>query len=943
MAPARSYRRKLIEVDLPLAQINSASVRDMTGRLPKGHPATLHPWWARRPLPACRAVIFASMVDDPADCADEFPTEPEQRAERERLHRIVERLVAWKNLDDEGPIAEARWEIARSVARARGESAPDRDDPRAVLRYLGSSALPLYDPFCGRGSIPIEGQRLGLRTTGADLNPVAVLITRALIELPQEFRDRAPVNPDSDPLGMTTGSGRRTRRAAWRGSAGLADDIRWYGRWMREEAHRRVGDLYPTAELASGEVATVTAWLWARTIPCPNPACRAAMPLLSTFRLSSKSGDRHWIRPAIDTSAKTTTFVVQDTDAGVPGAGTVNESGAKCVVCGTTAALDYIRSQAVAGALGEQMTAIVADYNGTRLFLPSTREHVQTAASAHPRWRPEQRMPTTPDLVSGRGYGITHWHQLFTNRQLCTLTTLSDLLEDVHKQVMKLAAEESYADAVRIYLALAVSKTANKSSSFCRWRSSSQTQVTEVFSRQALPMVWDFAETNPLIPSGVWVNQVDSVANAVAGTSIRTNAGQAIQADAARDLHAQSGPVIVTDPPYYDNISYACLSDFFYVWLRPSLRSMLPDLFASISTPKGDEMVADASRFDDPRRRFEDSLDRALKLISERCSPEFPSSIFYAYKQQEEEREGRTSTGWETMLSALVSAGFRIVGTWPIRTENRSRANAIDTNSLASSVVLVCRPRPECAPSATRREFLDALDAELPGALDQLTREGHIAPVDLAQAAIGPGMEVYSRYRRVETIAGELVTVREALGAINRTIADYHKREQGNLDAPSRFCIDWLTEYGYAPGSYGDAEGLARAMNVSLTASGFHRLVTSEGGRVQLLPSEAFGPDPQLSLDGITTWEGCFRMTYHLDTSREDGEGVEGAARVASAMGGAADSAERLARILYEHSDSIGDSRNAVRFNNLVTSWPEIESAMLAQQRATQGMLIPQP
>ena len=923
-----------------MAAINIESVRDMTGRLPKGHPATLHPWWARRPLPACRAVIFASMVDDPGDCPVDFPTEAEQRAERYRLHRIIEQLVVWKNIDDEGLIAEARWEIARSVARARGEAAPDLHDPAAVLRYLENSAVPLYDPFCGRGSIPIEGQRLGLRTTGTDLNPIAVLITKALIELPPRFQHRSPVNPDSDPMGMTVGRGQHARRVGWRGSAGLADDIQWYGRWMREEANRRIGHLYPRGKLSGGNLATVTAWLWARTIPCSNPACRAAMPLLSTFRLSSKKGHRHWIRPTIDTLAKTAAFVIQDTDDGVPDLGTVNDSGASCIVCGNTSGLDYVRSQAAAGAMGEQMTAIVADYNGTRLFLPSTPEQVRAAAEAQPRWFPEQKMPSTPDLVSGRGYGITHWHQLFTKRQLCTMTTLSDLLEDVRSQILDLSNDQSYADAVRIYLALAVSKAANKCSSFCRWRSSSQTQVTEAFSRQALPMVWDFAETNPLMKSGVWDNQVDSVANAVEGVKIPLNAGRAFQEDASKNSHKQTGPVIVTDPPYYDNINYASLSDFFYVWLRPGLRSVLPDLFAGISTPKGEEMVADASRFEDPRKRFEESLDRALQLIREQCSPEFPSSIFYAYKQQEEEREGRTSTGWETMLSALVSGGFRIVGTWPIRTENQSRANAIDTNSLASSVVLVCRPRPENAPRATRREFLDALDTELPDALNQLTREGHIAPVDLAQAAIGPGMKVYSRYSRVETIAGEPVTVREALGAINRSVAEYHRREQGNLDALSRFCIDWLREYGYASGAYGDGEGLARAMNVSLSASVFRRLLTSERGEVQLLPPEAFGPAPQLPLEGISAWEGCFRMAYHLDTLREDGEGLSGAARVAIAMGSAADSAERLARILYEHFDSKDDSRNAVRFNNLVSSWPDIERAMLAEQRETQGRLM---
>ena len=837
----------------------------------------------------------------------------------------MRRLIVWKNSNDENLLAEARYEIVRSIRRSHNQ--PPLDNNRdVVLQYLRELALPIYDPFCGGGSIPLEAQRLGLQPVGSDLNPVAVLITKALVELPPKFANRPPVNPEADPMGMTVGKRKKAQKVAWQGAAGLADDIRYYGRKMREMAWERIGYLYPQVKSPNGDETTVVAWVWARTIPCPNPACGIAMPLLRTFQLSKKAGNQHWSKPVVDRTAKTVSFIVQNHVEGVPGSGTVNRNGATCVACSITAPLSYVRQQSLRGNMGEQMIAIVAEGVRGKLFLSPTDEHIHVAASAEPPWRPKGSLPDQARSISIQIYGFVEWHQLFTNRQLTALTTFSDLLMGVRKLLRRHGASDEYADAVCTYLALAVGRHANGCSSFCRWENSSD-KVAGVFPRQGIPMIWDFGEANPFSKSTKnWSDLVNGVAMVIEKLPRHPISGGAYQADASTTIHGTNGPVIVTDPPYYDNIHYADSSDFFYVWLRQMLRDIYTDLFAGIQVPKDEEMIASRFRFEKPRERFERLLNQTLQLIRKRCSPEFPSSIFYAYKQQEEEREGRASTGWETMLSALVNSGFQINGTWPMRTELVNRSNSQDANALASSVVLVCRPRPDDAPIATRRQFLNALEVELPAALDHLTLEGHIAPVDLAQAAIGPGMQVYSRYSRVETIGGEQVTVREALAAINRVIAEYDERQQGDLDSETRFCLDWLKEYGFGEGNFGQAEVLAQAKNVSVDElRDTDRLLTASGGVVELLPVEDYGPDRSPRLGEMTAWEGCFRMAYHLDTNREDGGGVEGAAAVARAMGSDAESVERLARILYNHYDRKGDSRNSVMFNNLVTEWPNIQ------------------
>lgn len=908
-------RKKLIEVALPLDAINETSQREMGGRLPLGHAATLHQWWARRPLAACRAIVFASMVDDPGSLPDEFLSEEERDTERERLHDLVKQLVEWKSADDNGRLlAQCRREIAQSVARGRGESAPETPDD--VLAYLATQTV--YDPFSGRGSIPVEAQRLGLHAIGSDLNPIAVLITKALIELPATFQGHPPVNPAA-----------AVGTASWRGASGIADDIRWYGRWMREQAWARIGRAYPRAALPGGGEGDVHAWIWARTLPCPNPACRSRMPLLSTFRLSGKKGDQYWIRPIVNRDdGVSISFEVQNHDDGVPTRGSIGRTAATCPACSGVAPRSYLREQAQAGKMRQQLVAMVVEGNNRRVFVSSDGEHERTALDAEPHWRPEQPISDAAHKVDPQRYGITHWHQMFTSRQLLALTTLSDLLIDVRGLIEEHGAAPAYAGAVVTYLALAISRTANFSSSFCRWKNAPTTQAMSVFARPAIPMVWDFAETNPLLPSdGVWDNQIKSVAAAVASTPVDVHAGEAHQANAATTIHSREGPVIVTDPPYYDNYSYAELSDFFYAWLRPALREVWPDLFTGISAPMQEEMIA-APRFEGPRDRFEGLLNDALTLMRERCSDEFPSSIFYAYKQQETDQGRHASTGWETMLSALVEAGFRVVATWPVRTETGSRPNAQDTNSLASSVVIVCRPRLDEAPTVTRRDFAEALRSEFPEALAKL-QKSNIAPVDLAQASIGPGMAVFTRYREVLNADGSRMAVRDALALINAALDETLAEQEGDFDADSRWALTWFEQHGYAEGEYGVAEQLSKAKNTSVEGLVRAGVVESSRGKVRVLKPSELEEDWDPATDSrLTAWE----TTQHLIRALESG-GEPAAATLAARLGGNAETARELAYRLYVVSERKRRAHDALSYNALVQSWPEI--ARLARERRT--------
>jgi len=941
-----STHKKLIEVALPLEAINKASAREKSIR--HGHPSTLHLWWARRPLAAARAVIFAQMVDDPSSLPDLFPTEKAQEKERQRLFRIIEELVKWENTTNEKVLQQAREEIWQSWRRACAENA---DHPRAKELFDRNKLPAFHDPFAGGGALPLEAQRLGLESYASDLNPVAVLINKAMIEIPPKFAGRPPVNPES-----RKNPGFIERE--WHGAQGLAEDVRYYGQWMRDEAEKRIGHLYPkievTAEMAKtrpdlkpyvGQKLTVIAWLWARTVKSPNPAfAHVDVPLASTFMLSTKPGKEAYVEPVIEgDSYRFTVKTGKPKNAGAVKKGTKLGRGSnfECVMSAAPISGDYIKREGKSGRMGARLMSIVAEGNRGRVYLAPTAEMEAIAGDARPEWKPEGDVPARLTGGTCVPYGLSHWGDLFTPRQLVALTTFSDLVQEARERAKRDAVAagipddergldaggsgaEAYGDAVTTYLALGIDKVSDYSSSLVVW-SPTRDQAKSTFARQALPMVWDFSEINVFAgAAGDIAVSLEGIERVLTQLGLELN-GHATQLDAQTQT-ASLGKVVSTDPPYYDNIGYADLADFFYVWLRHSMRSAFRELFGTLTVPKNDELVATPYRHggkEQAEAYFLDGMTKAMHRLSEQTHPAFPVTIYYAFKQSETENEGvgnTASTGWDTFLEAVIRAGFTIAGTWPIRTERGARSIGIGTNALASSIVLVCRPRATNAETATRRDFVNALKSELPAALAHLQR-GNIAPVDLAQAAIGPGMGIYTRYAKVLDAEGKPLSVRDALALINQTLDETLAEQEGDFDADTRWAVTWFDGSGFDDGRYGVAETLSTAKNTSVAGLVHAGIVESSRGKVRLLrPDELSDEWDPTSDTRLTTWE----IVHHLVRALEAGGGEPAAAALVTKLGANAEVARELAYRLYTICERKKRAPEALSYNALVQSWPEI-------------------
>ena len=923
-----AVKKKLIEVALPLDDINAASAYEKNVR--HGHPSALHLWWARRPLATVRSVIWSSLVDDPSAHPEEFPTAEAQATERERLFNILRELVVWENSNDEHVLDAAKAEIRKS---------------------MGDEELSLLDPFAGGGAIPLEAQRLGLKAYAQDLNPVAVTINKAMIEIPPLFAGRSAVNPDARA---------REGMESWEGNNGLAADVEYYGNWMKEEAARRIGCLYPKvkvpAEQGGGE-ATVIAWLWARTVKCPNPACGHEAILARSFVLSKKKGKEWHIEPVCE-HGEVRFGVASGKETRE---GTVNRRGATCVHCGAPIDLGYIKEESKAGRMGAQLMAVVAEGKRGRIYIASDATQIEAAKVDKPEDYPTGKLAKHFTGGSCVPYGLDEFDKLFTNRQLTALTTFSALVGEAQRKAeadavaagladdcagldANGAGARAYGEAVGVYLAFVVDKLADLCNSLIGWDPGVQCPH-HLFARQAIPMVWDYAESNPFSSSsGSWSVILRKQCSVLLSDSLAFRCrgwGLARQWDAQTDSGMRK-TIVSTDPPYYDNIGYADLSDFFYVWLRQSLRRTYPELFRTMLVPKHEELVATPYREDrgkqGARDFFEEGMFNAFRQVNRCARDDVPVTIYYAFKQSETETknnvESTASTGWETILSAIVRAGFSITGTWPMRTEREARMIASGTNALASSIVLVCRKRPEGAPMGTRRDFVMTLKRELHTALDEL-RSSNIAPVDLAQSAIGPGIGVYSRFSQVLEADGSPMTVRAALQIINQELDAYFSDQDGELDRESRFCVDLYTQKAFDTISFGEADVLARAKNVSIEGLAAKGLLVSAKGKVHLLDRSEVSDRVSFTLP---TWLVTQQLTHAL----EEGGVTACAKLVIGALGGKADGAKALAYRLFTIADKKNWQQEAFAYNSLVTAWPEIQSkaAQLAAEAPTQGTLF---
>ncbi|WP_086872900.1 DUF1156 domain-containing protein [Kosakonia pseudosacchari] len=958
MTPIKSPK-KLIEVALPLDDINAAAAREKSIR--HGHPSTLHLWWARRPLAAARAVIFAQMVNDPGyQQGDGFKygvNKQEAAKKREKLFNILRELVKWENTNNEAVLNQAREAIMESW---REICTLNKDHPDATELFNPNKLPGFHDPFAGGGALPLEAQRLGLESHASDLNPVAVTINKAMIEIPPKFAGRAPVGPEPATDKISKKKATKDAFEDWSGAKGLAEDVRRYGAWMREEALKRIGHLYPKVLVTEAMVAerpdlalylgdelTVIAWLWARTVKSPSPAfAHVEVPLASTFILSSKTGKEAYVEPVVQGDSYQFTVKVGTPPLSAKN-GTKLARGAnfECLLSKAPIEGKHVKAEGIAGRLGQRLMAIVAEGKKGRVYLSPLSEQQVVANSAIPQWKPENALPDDPRNFWTLSYGLEKYGDLFTPRQLVALNTFSDLVGEAIARCRDdaLAAGMSddgtgldaggtgataYAQAVGVYLASAISKVANIGSSIASWMSD-RGAFRETFARQAIPMVWDFAESNPFTDGGGSFSMaIDKGAMSVDALPAN-NEGFVVQADAQTQTISRN-KVISSDPPYYDNIGYADLSDFFYVWLRKSLRPIFPGLYASMAVPKVEELVATPYRHggkEGAEAFFLDGMGKAIHQLAEQAHPAFPVTIYYAFKQSETKADGTSSAGWETFLQAVIDAGFAINGTWPVRTEGAGRMIALGTNALASSVVLVCNKRAANADSISRRQFIRELNRVLPEALDEMTQgsidalgisQSAVAPVDLSQAIIGPGMGIFSKYSAVLEADGSKMSVKTALQLINRFLAE------DDFDNDTQFCLHWFEQQGWRVGKFGEADVLARAKGTSVAGLQEAGVISSGQGEVQLLKWTELPSDWAPERDIRTpVWEGLHQLIRILNS-----EGASSAGAMLGRLSDKSDAIRSLAYRLYTLCERKGWAQEARAYNELVTAWEAIQSAM---------------
>lgn len=883
-------RKKLIEVAIPIDEINRASIREKTIR--QGHPSTFHLWWARRPLATCRAVLFAQLVDDPSSFPDKFSTPDAIQKERKRLFSIMKELVQWKNSNNEEILEEARKEIKMSC---------NGDTPT------------IYDPFSGGASIPLEANRLELDVVGSDINPIAVLIGRSLLDFPRQYVDKAPSHNDTK------------LRTHYNKLDGLSEDIRYFAQKLRELAFKKIGHLYPDVSISLGRKtssAKVVAWIWVRTVRSPDPGLNGVhVPLIGSYWLCKKTRKKVWIESEIDK-----TEVQFKICKGVPEFEEIIDHGTKfknsanftCLLTGTSIPSDYIKSEGRDGRLGWKLISIVANSKNGRQYLPASEWHEKTAFGASPRWRPEFPMSQHSQYMSVTNYGITKWSDFFLDRQTIAIETFLDLIPEA---VGDLKQNPQYKALIATYLSLGVSRMATRQCVGSYWDRSRE-NVAQVFTMQALPMRWDTAESNPFSEStGNFIGQIDYIVRAIEKLPLG-NRNVSIKHKDATSVNFDNC-VISTDPPYYDNIPYADLSDFFYVWLRRRLKNLYPDLFSTLLVPKADELVADRERHkgkEKAEKFFLEGMTSVMKNMANKGSQDFPTTIYYAYRQGTQPKGDDTSRGWTTFLQAIVDAGYQVNATWPLRTEYTSGIKQ-KRNVLSTSIVVVCRPRPSNAPTATRSEFVNEIRSAVGNGLKQL-REANLSPADIPQSSIGFGISVYTKYRYVIEANDTFMSVHTALQLINKELDEVLNGLQGNFDNLTRFLISWFEQYGLEKGAYGTADSIAKARVSSVDNARIEGLVESSGGFVRILHRSEL-PETVFENSNFqnSVWASSQAVIHILERFGE----TKAAKFLSTLPVSHIESIKDLSYCLYDISvNKVNNAKEANSYNGLISVWSDL-------------------
>ncbi|MDA8358564.1 MAG: DUF1156 domain-containing protein [Actinomycetota bacterium] len=877
------YRKKLVETALPLEAINAACKADKDRKT--GTIRNLHKWFAPMPVPALRALIFASLVDDPED-----------EKERARLMELIEALVASVVFNpDEEILAAAKREISNSV----GE-------------------LPtVLDPFCGGGSTLVEAQRLGLASRGSDLNPIPVLISKTLTELPAKCVGHRVLHGNAM---FSEGSSKAL--------GGFFVDVEYYARQIRDEAFQRVGHMYPLAP--NGD--PVVAWWWARTVESPDPRFAGAqVPLVNDWCLSKKRGEEAYVVPIVNRNSKTITFSIARS------ASTSQLSRDICLFSGAPIPLDYVRQQAQQVGLGTQMLAIISSGQHGRAHFAPTEIHSRAAiqqvgANIDPVPIPEKALS-----FSAYQYGFKNWSELFTHRQQSMLEAFAKATAHISSDVVAEGGSTEYARAIETFLGLCVGKLAQASSMLVKWRTRNGTSKAEIaVSRHDISPLLDFAETNPFGGSvGDWMGIVTNALRALNLVDPTGPGSVVVMSDARTASEGLDGQcLVVTDPPYFSAIGYANVSDYFYPWLRLSLKDLYPDLFSTIGAPKVGELIAEPARHatrHDAKQYFIDGFTDVIGSLRAASRPDLPLLIVYAYKEQESEEGGQVSTGWEAMLEAVIRSGLAVIGTWPIRGTSSSGIRDVKANALATYVVLVCRPRPAVSGRISRRDLVATLRTELGPAI-QVLQSAAVAPVDLAQAVIGPGMAVFTRYQSVLEPDGAPMTVRSALLLINSVLAEVLDQQEGEFDSDTRWATTWFEQFQFGEAPSGEADSLARAKVTSIDGLERAGVIVTRGGTCRLVRRDELAQDYDPAQDRRpTVWEAV----QHLVKQLLDG-GEEQAASLLARLPNS-EAARDLAYRLYSICERKGWAEEGGAYNVLVASWPEI--ARLAQQQQTQQQL----